>query len=184
MAELNYAVWLNTLTMGDVISTAVENLNTILSSPDWSPPSAIYSNFNFSTWALPSFPAVPSGNQVAAKYNKNPDGLFYLLSHSRLFKYICCCGTPSACFATGSNLSAPGPFPVQQYQGVGGRGGRGGRDEVGGKGEVHGGIWIVLHIIVCRTQLEPRSSSLMDISMRSHSNQEREGGERKFPGEF
>ena len=56
--------------MGDVISTAVENLNTIISSPDWSPPSAIYSNFNFSTWALPTFPAVPSGNQVAARYQK------------------------------------------------------------------------------------------------------------------
>ena len=51
-------------TMGDIISTAVENFNSIISSSDWSPPSAIYSNFNLSTWTLPSFPAVPSGNQV------------------------------------------------------------------------------------------------------------------------
>ena len=102
MAEQNSAVWLNTLTMGDVISTAVENLNTIISSPDWSPPSAIYSNFNFSTWALPSFPAVPSGNQVAANIIKTLT-VCYLLSHSRLFKYICCCGIQSACSVSGSN---------------------------------------------------------------------------------
>ena len=57
--------------MGDIISTAVTNLNTIISSPDWSPPSAIYSNFNFSTWALPSFPAVPSGNQVGRIFQCN-----------------------------------------------------------------------------------------------------------------
>ena len=68
VTEYNSVVCLNSLTMGDVISTAVENFNTIISSPDWSPPSAIYSNFNFSSWALPSFPAVPSGNQVGARY--------------------------------------------------------------------------------------------------------------------
>ena len=50
--------------MGDVLSTNLSNLDDIFTSPDWSPPSAIYSNFNFSTWSIPSFPAVPSGNQV------------------------------------------------------------------------------------------------------------------------
>ncbi len=57
--------------MGDVFSTNLSNfqnnLNDIFTSPDWSPPSAIYSNFNFSTWTIPSFPAVPSGNQVRKK---------------------------------------------------------------------------------------------------------------------
>ena len=53
--------------MGDVLSTNLSNLNDIFTSPDWSPPSAIYSNFNFSTWTIPSFPAVPSGNQVLRK---------------------------------------------------------------------------------------------------------------------
>ena len=53
--------------MGDVLSTNLSNLNDIFTSPDWSPPSAIYSNFNFSTWTIPSFPAVPSGNQVRKK---------------------------------------------------------------------------------------------------------------------
>ena len=78
LTEHNSAVRLRPATMGDVISTAVTNLNTIITSPEWSPPSAIYSNFNFSTWALPSFPAVPSGNQVAARYQKykNSDGIF------------------------------------------------------------------------------------------------------------
>ena len=53
--------------MGDVLSTNLSNLNDIFTSPDWSPPSAIYSHFNFSTWSIPSFPAVPSGNQVLSK---------------------------------------------------------------------------------------------------------------------
>ena len=53
--------------MGDILSTmntGLNNINEVISSPSWSPPSAVYANFNFSTWSLPSFPAVPSGNQV------------------------------------------------------------------------------------------------------------------------
>ena len=53
--------------MGDILSTmntGLNNINEVITSPSWSPPSAVYANFNFSTWSLPSFPAVPSGNQV------------------------------------------------------------------------------------------------------------------------
>ena len=82
LTEHNSAVRLRPATMGDVISTAVTNLNTIITSPEWSPPSAIYSNFNFSTWALPSFPAVPSGNQVGPiyQYNEDCEGLICYLT--------------------------------------------------------------------------------------------------------
>ena len=82
---------------------------------------------------------------------------------------------------TGSSPSVPGPSLVQQYQGAGGGGGGGG--ERGGAYGA-GASLTVSHITVCRQPLELRINTMMDISMRSHSNQESDGGERNFPGEF
>ena len=138
--------------MGDVISTAVENFNTIISSSDWSPPSAIYSNFNLSSWSLPSFPAVPTNNQVQASPDlRRRQAVMIFLC--RLCSSICCCGTRSACSATGSNPSAPGPSPAPPCRAGGGGGG--------------GGVWDrrASPTTACRTQREPSRVALKDISM-------------------
>ena len=109
--------------MGDVLSTNLSNLNDIFTSPDWSPPSAIYSNFNFSTWTIPSFPAVPSGNQVRKEHAyllvlvKLKLNIVIVISQVGVFrehKFICCCGTQIVCFAIGSSQSVHGLIPVQR----------------------------------------------------------------------
>ena len=71
--------------MGDILSTNLSNINDIFSSSDWSPPSAIYSNFNFSTWTIPSFPAVPSGNQVRSEESFD---YFYIILWTIVVYYI------------------------------------------------------------------------------------------------
>ena len=85
---------------------------------------------------------------------------------------------------TGSSPSVPGPSLVQQYQGAGEGGGGGGKRGERGGAYGAGGSLTVSHITVCRQPLELRINTMKDISMRSHSNQESDGGERNFPGEF
>ena len=49
--------------MGNTLQVAVNNLQDLVNSGHVVFPTAIYSNFNISSWALPSFPSVPSVNQ-------------------------------------------------------------------------------------------------------------------------
>ena len=74
--------------MGDILSTSIDNINQIVSSPDWSPPTAIYSNFNLSTWTLPSFPAVPSQNQVWIMWDDATRNHWYVSDCSSSFLVV------------------------------------------------------------------------------------------------